>query len=116
VIGLVCSAPRSPCRHASQMSFSFSPVVIGLLERDLLAGRVRDQLVEVLRPEGDAALLRLSVGALTAARIVTPVDPGLGDTRSVLDVGGARWVMRISCCGRCPVGDADQLLRAVPGG
>jgi hypothetical protein len=71
-------------RHADDAvrdlaALDLGPVVIGLLERDLVAGRVGDQLVEVLGPEREPAV----------RRVVAEILGGYAENRGA---GEAVWV------------------------
>ena len=70
-------------------ALDLGPVVIRLLERDLVAGRVRDQLVEVLGAERDAAFARVGALELRGQR---DVEIGGGDQQLVLALGAQQDV------------------------
>src|SRR5882672_3804626 len=57
-------------------ALDLGPVVIGALERDLVAGRVRDQLVEILGAERDAAVAGVVALELGGQRSTTCLPPG----------------------------------------
>jgi len=76
-------------RHADDAigdlaALDLRPVVIGALERDLVAGRVGDQLVEILGAERDAAVARVVALELRGQR---DVEIGRCDEQLVLALG-----------------------------
>jgi hypothetical protein len=51
LLGVEAHTDRAALATVAPRQEDLGPVVVGLLERDLAAGRVGDQLVEVLGPE-----------------------------------------------------------------